>query len=465
MHVLPRIRSIPLRPRFVRATANVSPVISLRCSMQHQRAPLSPPSSAMSQRSSLLRSPLFWVSSRDCSALGSPSAVSASIFSGVRAKHSLKPIRIALAAMLGVLLMGFALPANAAVIYGYTGSAVRSDAGSAMYYHLGTGIVGTMKYGYIAINDNAQTGYLTNIQIGQCDNAAYTSGCVLFAKATAGATTSDYAVSLTGSVRRVVTLDFSCWTVAGAGSCVAMPAFDSTKYYYLFTQASQNQNSPYGTNRSVIRYGSGTLLYDASGNVLDCSGSLATFDSCRSSGGLGTPFELLTTSALSAAEQSASLGFTVDTDNWLAPVTISTSSAGSYFGLSPTSTRSVDESIVGRIINGITGVGLYLFSPWDETTANAWNNFRNSFGVHVPFSYVSETTTILSGLSVASGSLPSWTYSNPSLGIVSASFFSSTTLTTYAPSGFLSALRTLAAAALWFAFLWYVYHEARLIFG
>jgi len=104
----------------------------------------------------------------------------------------------------------------------------------------------------------------------------------------------------------------------------------------------------------------------------------------------------------------------------------------------------------------------YLFIP-NEAAQNAWTNFTGALTVRIPFSYISEMKDIVDDMSVASGSMPAWTYTDGLVG--SVSFFSYETVTQYLPVEVLALLRDLFVFGLYWAFVVYVYNHTRGLFG
>jgi len=365
-------------------------------------------------------------------------------------------------AVLGIV--GFSLPVNAGVIAGVTGSSVRAGTFTQVFYKLGTGLTGDLDSVYVTVNDNGQTGYLTNFQLAECSAADYATGCnggtygttgLYWAVSSVGG--SNYrTVALSGSAKRTVRLDFSIHTTPNCnpgvnctGTAGSIP-LDPTKFYAVHYQASQNADGT-GASRQIYVYGISVELTDASGNAEYCGTAYAGTTRC-SVGVLGTPYFLFTDAALTSSELSNFGGFATISFDWPIPTGFPIAPGASY-GL--TSSGSLTGQDLGYFGNMLRDLAVWLFSPWDESTANAWSNFRNSMTVHIPFSYLTETNAMIQAATVASGSIPTWNYYSPVTG--SVSFFSSSTITGYAPSGFLTLLRTLVAVALWLMLLWYVY--------
>jgi len=359
-------------------------------------------------------------------------------------------------------MLGFfvaATPMYAAVIEGTTGSAYQSDGGGQFYFHLGTGLSGNLKRAYVTINDNSQAGFITNVILFECNTSAYNSPGFNCGSAayypTDGATTNYKTVALTGSSKRIISFDWSCHGfVSGAGTCTpGYVVLNPAKYYLLYFQASQNAQSPFGSTRSVYAYGAGVLLTDASGNTIDCGTTHTAHDTCGTN--LGTPFQILTDAALSSDSLDAYAGGPVPS-NWLLPTPASA-------GVGLTTTASVSESTFGKFGDFLTDIAFYIFSPWDETTAAAWVNFRNSFGVHIPFSYVTEVNTMVQTATYASGSMPAMTVYTSITGTLS--FFDPGALTTGSWASFIASLRAIAVVAIWMSVLWYLYQSVKHLFG
>jgi len=367
-------------------------------------------------------------------------------------------------------LVGFSLPVNAGTIAGITGTDVRAGTQTDSFYKLGTGFTGTLNSVYVTIGDNSQVGYVTNVQLVECTNSSYSSGCnggtygttgLYVSEKTVGAA-SLKGVALSGAnTKRTIRLDFSIHSAPNCNpgvSCTGVTTaitLDATKFYGVYFGANSLENAS-GTAKQIYVYGIAVELSDASGNPEYCGTAWTTSTRC-SAGVLGTPYFLFTDTALTDSELStyggiASTGF----PTWPIPTGFPLSNGASYGLMSSSSLTGRDLGYFG---NMLIDAALFLFSPWDQATADAWTNFRNSITVHVPFSYVTETYTMVQAATVASGSIPSWTFHAPIVG--SVSFFSASTITSYAPSGFLTLLRALAAAAIWFAFLWHVYHTVR----
>lgn len=370
--------------------------------------------------------------------------------------------------------------AQAGVIAGASGSTTESDSGSLFFFHLGSGLEGNLDSVYITINDRSQTGYLTDFNLFRCDSATYLSPATQCQSGTTNGTgnlwhavtsvggTTNQSVALSGAAtKRTIRLDFGIHTLPGCNpgvSCTGSAAdieLDPTKFYVVSFRGNANVDGA-GAARSPSVYGITTLLTDADGNPIFCGTVFANQNYCSAT--MRTPYHILTDAALTPAE-AAAFGFSASTQfqPWYGPAYFGIPASGSDYGL--TSSGSLTGQDLGYFGNMMRDVMLFLFSPWDESTANSWTNFRNSLTVHVPFSYVTQTADILSDISVASGSIPSWTYSNASLSIASVSFFSSSTLTSYAPPGFLSALRVIIQTALWLAFLTHVWNSRHRLFS
>lgn len=113
----------------------------------------------------------------------------------------------------------------------------------------------------------------------------------------------------------------------------------------------------------------------------------------------------------------------------------------------------------GALGNMLRDIVVWLFYPTQEINT-IWNGVRMSFQAKAPVSYLVEIKDMLSSASYASASFPSVSVVFPTqLGSVSVDLFSEQTIEALAPSGFLSALRSLASVALWMTFVWFVYHE------
>lgn len=374
-------------------------------------------------------------------------------------------------AVLMMSVFSVAPGAGAAVLTGVTGTAEVSDAGVDKFFMLGTGISGSMEHIYVSVDDIDPDGTLRMV-LYECDDADYDSPGFQCGSSTyhpqvapGGAAAAYYNTNLDALGKRTIHFDFSYYIfdngIPSYRNTTTTPlALNPAKTYLVLLQScTLATGSCISTGTSFGVYGISTLLTDGSGNPIYCSNSRVGGHDCAD---VETPFYIftdateLTPAQIAAYEYDPGDGF----PDYVVPAEVGT---GSYFGL--TSTASVTGEDLGFFGNMLRDLAIWLFSPWDESTANAWFNFRNSLQVHIPFSYVLEVNEMFQDATVASGSISEWTYSNAPLGIGSISFFSSATITSYAPSGFLSALRALAVAALWLAFLWHVYKEALHLFG
>lgn len=372
--------------------------------------------------------------------------------------------------------------AQAAVIAGASGSTTATNTSANWTLFLGKGLSGNFHSAYVHLDDGTAAGYLRAFSLIECDTADYQTpssqcqsgttngtGNLWSAAATVGVAGGKTVAINTAAEHRTVQLDFSIHTEPGCNpgvSCVGTTStisLDPTKYYALAFSANANADGT-GAARGVRVYGITTQLTDAFGNPITCNTTHAL--PTTTCDGIRTPFYLLTDAGLTSDELSA-LGYNASQSfapNWLVPTPFyERPGSGSDYGL--TGGSAATGADLGYFGNMLRDLFLWLFSPWDEATANAWTNFVNSLTVHVPFSYVAETYRIFSDFSVASGTVPTATLSFPGLGVASVSFFSSSTITAYAPPGFLAALRALAVAGLWFAFVWHVYHTTRNLLG
>lgn len=394
----------------------------------------------------------------------------------------MKKLLLTIAVLVGVFSYT-ATTAQAGVIAGYSGSAKESQARTQVIFYMGTGLGTTdLDSVYVMVDDDDASLFLYQIQLYECSSSTYDQGgfigqycttpMTLYADAL-GATY--YGVDLLGSGPRTpYRIRFASPTWHNAFHCTPGPGcagtmtqsaitLDNTKFYYLVFQVDDSvaDTTP---DKSTEVYGISTQLTDLYGNPVWCAvNNVGPYPNtnCHDDLSLKTPWTVWTEGdALSDDEIDSWDGDYEPFDNWLVPTSIG---SGSDYGL--TSSSSVSGQDLGYFGNMLRDLALFLFSPWDEATANAWLNFRNSLTVHIPFSYFSEANEMLQSATVASGSLPIWSYSNSNLGLSSISFFSSSTLTSYAPSGFLSNLRALAVAALWMAALWYVFNEVKHLFG
>jgi len=368
---------------------------------------------------------------------------------------------IPLLAVIGIV--AFSVDANAAIISAVTGNSVKGGSGGQHFYKLGKGLSGNLNSVYVTINDSGSTGFLTNFELIQCDTASYNSpgfacGTTTYTALTTVGGTTYQSFALTGSSKRTVRLDFSIHSPAGGGAGTATPiALDPTKYYQVYFSGSSSATVD-NANRAVEVYGIGTQLTDASGNDIQCTTTATGFTQCDST--LKTPYYILTDAALSSGDVALYGGISSSSfvPPWANPGPWNPQTgiaSGSDYGL--TSSASLTGADLGYFGNMMRDTALFLFSPWDESTANAWTNFRGALTVHVPFSYVAETITLVKTGTAASGSMPSWQFSNSTLGLASVSFFSSSTITQYAPTGFLATLRSLIEAGLWMGFLFFCY--------
>lgn len=381
-------------------------------------------------------------------------------------------IRIAAVTLVIMAAVGLPLSVSAGVIAGSTGIAETSDGNGAFVFHLGSGLSGNLNSVYIRLGDNGQTGYLTQILFYECTTGSYNSpgalcGSGAYRAVTAVGGTTGTSVALTPSVTglssRTVRLDFSIHNSIGdTGVGVNTPiVLDPTKFYAVVFSATQNATSPYGASRSVFVHGIEPVLTDASGNRIYCKSSIGAYvaDACGTE--FGTPYHLITDIALTQAELDSFNGSTTSFNNWLVPTAPPNSSSYGFV-----TGASVSEGTFGKLGNMLSGIAVFLFSPWDDATANAWVNFKNSLTVHIPMSYIAEVNTMVSSATVASGSIP--TVSIGGLGAINVStvsFFSSATITSYAPPGLLVSLRTIAVAGLWLALLWHMYQTTKHLFG
>lgn len=367
-----------------------------------------------------------------------------------------------LIAILAVLaIVGVSAPANAGVIAGASGSSYKAGSGAQHFYDLGTGMSGNLNSVYVTINDASSAGWLVNFNLIECSTSAYNSpgfacGNTTYTAVTTVGGTTWRTIALTGNSKRTVKLDFTIHTPAGGGVGTATPiVIDPTKFYRVYFSGSSSQTVD-NANRGVNVYGITTQLTDTYGNPIRCGTTTVPFNACDAT--MKTPYFVLSDTSLTSDEIAAFGGAaTVSFPGWLNPTPWFVAS-GSNYGL--TSSSSLTGADLGYFGNMLRDLALFLFSPWDETTANAWTNFRGSLSVHVPFSYVAETVDMINTASVASGSMPSWTFSNTALGLASVSFFSASTITAYAPSGFLAALRTIIQVGLWMGLLMFFYRTA-----
>lgn len=372
-----------------------------------------------------------------------------------------KPISILLA-VLGVL--AFSVPVHAGVVAGVSGTSAVSDLETQFVLHLGKGISTTALLDAYVTVDDTTTGYFTNFQLVTCATDTFTAGSCLNPRYVAWQDADGsplYNVAMNGSGKRTLHISWQYHCVDNGSSCSAATpgtpiTIASSSYVMLYFEGSSS-NTVGSANRNLSVYGIATQLYDQYGTAIRCR-FYSPAQAC--SGDMLTPYFLLSEGSLTDSQLEQYGGFTNTASafpNWLVPTGFPLAPGASY-GL--TSSASLTGQDLGYFGNMLRDLALWLFSPWDESTNNAWINFKNSITVHVPFSYIAETYDILSGITVAGGSIPEWTYYGGSL-IGSVSFFSASTITAYAPSGFLVALKALASAALWFAFLWHVYHEVR----
>lgn len=383
---------------------------------------------------------------------------------------------------MAVLVGAFSLTtdARAGVIAGYSGSAAISQDRTTVRFFMGKGLgTADLDSVYVMLEDDDAALFLYTVHLYECPTAAYgtvngeTTDCgtpmTLYADSL-GATF--YSVDLTGAGDRTpYRIRFAGPTWHNAFGCVPGPGclgtmsqaaivLDDSKFYELVFSfdTSVVDLTPDGSSKV---YGIGTQLTDLYGNPVWCAASNSTATNCKDDLSLKTPWTVWTEEdPLTDDELDVWDGDYEPFDNWLVPPSIG---SGSDYGL--TSSSSVSGQDLGYFGNMLRDLALFLFSPWDESTANAWVNFRNSLSVHIPFSYLAEANEMIQDATVASGSLPVWSYSNSNLGLSSISFFSSATLVSYAPSGFITNLRALAVAGLWLTALWYVFKEVQHLFG
>lgn len=357
----------------------------------------------------------------------------------------------------------FAPIAQAAIITAATGTAEVSTPRVNFWFKLASNIsADDLNYIYVTIHDSAASGYLTNIQLHECDDENYNtpSGCngvnEMRQAVTALGGTTNYSVSLAGTGKRTVKLDFTYHTIPGCTpgvNCTGSTAdivLNPAKFYYLYFEFDTQVNAA-GTNLSRSIYGISNTITDVDGNPILCAFTQAWTTGCVEISDftdVHTPYFVLTDSELSNVEMPA-WGF-VDP-------------ASSSSGLNLSGAEEVCEGIFNTASNSF---GYRDFFKWACVmqgwlyipSADAFDSFDAPIALakeRLPFSYAYELKTIYDNASTASGSFP--TVSVPydqgdAWGqVASSSFvlFSIATIKTYITDDILGTIRDLLSAVVW----------------
>lgn len=114
--------------------------------------------------------------------------------------------------------------------------------------------------------------------------------------------------------------------------------------------------------------------------------------------------------------------------------------------------------------NMLRDIGKFLFVP-SEDSLHQWENTKDRLFDRVPFSYIEEIQTVVSGLSIASSSFPSLTYDLTPYGInASGSLFGVDTVSEYLPGQDIGYFRIFMESVLWILFAIFIWQSVMALF-
>lgn len=416
---------------------------------------------------------------RNCGGLGRLPLAPLRFPQGAR-RYPLGWRKTALSVALGglIVLFSFTQTAQAAVLFGVSGSSYKSErtgegtATGAVFISIGRGYTGSLKYLYAAVDDDLSQPYMT-IQLYECSNGGGTPPSFVFAQASGDvcftstsfiytptasqSLTADLFVKTqTGVGRRLLEADFSYYrkTVVSTGTTTAHAGpitLDASKYYMLKVSAcSSNAYTNNCNSNGVAVYGIQTQLVDAYGNKMwsfhGRSGQGATM---FQDANIGTGYHYGADEPLTWQD----VGFYTPA---------SSSSQSSLSGAATFCAGVASSSTAFGIPYGLCYIAGFLFVPAQSAVQEFWDNaslVKNvppwSYGIEIKEAF--DVATSGSAKTVPKVQVP-WHVFGAS---TSLTILSSASWTYWVSSSTLSTVRDLTTVAFYFAFGFYLYRRGR----